>query len=70
MDTHEANGAVVYELASNLHHHLVCRECGDSVEIEHQAIENLYVKLKKQTGYALDDRHITLFGLCPNCRGG
>lgn len=69
MDTHEANGSTVYELASNLHHHLVCRECGQSLEIKHQALGNLYETLKKQTGYALDDRHITLFGLCPKCQG-
>jgi Fur family ferric uptake transcriptional regulator len=70
MSTHEAGGALVYEVASDLHHHLVCRECGESIEIEHDALETLYRTLKKQTGYALDDRHITLFGLCPGCQRG
>jgi len=70
MPTHEASGSLVYEVASDLHHHLVCRSCGESLEIEHAALETLYKTLRKQTGYALDDRHITLFGLCPGCQGG
>ncbi|HUF39238.1 MAG TPA: Fur family transcriptional regulator [Anaerolineales bacterium] len=69
MPTHEANGSLVYEVASDLHHHLVCRDCGESLEIGHDALASLYGTLKKQTGYVLDDRHITLFGLCPECQG-
>ena len=68
MCTSKGTGALVYELASNLHHHLVCRECGHSIEIEHEALDDLYASLNKQTGYALDDRHLTLFGLCPSCQ--
>ena len=70
MPTHEANGVLVYEVASDLHHHLVCRECGESIEIEHGELQNLYDTLNEKTGYAVDDRHITLFGLCPDCQGG
>jgi Fur family ferric uptake transcriptional regulator len=70
MSTHEVNGTTVYEVASNLHHHLVCRSCGESLEIDHDALDGLYRTLKKQTGYDLDDRHITLFGLCPDCQAG
>ena len=70
MPTHAAVGSIVYEVASELHHHLVCRDCGANLEIEHDALETLYDSLKKQTGYALDNRHITLFGLCPGCKEG
>ncbi len=68
MCTHNGSGNLVYELASNLHHHLVCRECGHSIEVEHRALEELYTNLNKQTGYALDERHVSLFGLCPGCQ--
>lgn len=68
MCSHQGSGTLVYELASNLHHHLVCRECGHSIEVEHEALDDLYSSLKRQTGYALDDRHVTLFGLCPGCQ--
>jgi Fur family ferric uptake transcriptional regulator len=70
MPTHTAGGTTAYEIASDLHHHLVCRECGESLEIENDALDALYDTVKKQTGYALDDRHMTLFGLCPDCQGG
>ena len=70
MCTRTSSGSLEYEVASNLHHHLVCRSCGASIEIEHGAFNDLYDTLKKQTGYALDERHMTLFGLCPACQGG
>ena len=70
MSTYEANGVLVYEIASDLHHHLVCRSCGESIEIEHNALQKLYDALNRKTGYAVDNRHITLFGLCPGCQGG
>lgn len=69
MPTHEANGVLVYEIASELHHHLVCRQCGESIEIEHHALQKLYDTLNRKTGFAVDDRHLTLFGLCPGCQG-
>jgi Fur family ferric uptake transcriptional regulator len=69
MPNHAAGSALVYEVASELHHHLVCRKCGESLEIGPDSLEALYATLKRRTGYELDDRHITLFGLCPACQG-
>jgi Fur family ferric uptake transcriptional regulator len=65
---HIGNGNLVYEVASHQHHHLICRECGESLEIGHDALDDLYARLKKETGFALDESHVTLFGLCPICQ--
>ncbi len=65
---HLGNGRTVYELASDNHHHLICRACGGSMQIEHAPLEKLYRQLEASTGYKLDSSHVTLFGLCPACQ--
>lgn len=62
------NGHLMYEIAGNDHHHIVCRSCGDELEIDHTLLENLYYKLESMTGYIRIDSHMTFFGLCPACQ--
>jgi len=68
MVAHMGNGQLVYEAAGHEHHHLVCRECNYSLEIDHSILEPLYQQLKESTGYEVDSIHVTFFGLCPHCR--
>jgi len=65
---HVGNGKMVYELAERHHHHLICRICGGTVEIEHAPLDLLYRQLEASTGYQLNSSHVTLFGLCPECQ--
>ena len=65
---HVGNGKIVYELANDTHHHLICRNCGRSMEVEHAPLQKLYRQLEISTGYKLDSSHVTLFGLCPDCQ--
>ena len=62
------SGRLVYELAGNRHHHLICRECGSEIEVKHALIKGIYAKLEAASGYRLTDDHLTLFGLCPSCQ--
>jgi Fe2+ or Zn2+ uptake regulation protein len=64
---HIGSGQLVYEIAGHAHHHLICRECGHSLEIDHEALEPLYQQLKNQTGFQIDSLHATFFGLCQSC---
>jgi len=66
---HVGNGQLVYEIAGHDHHHLICRACGQEMEIEHELLSDLYVLFKKHTGYHIDSIHTTFFGLCPACQG-
>jgi Fe2+ or Zn2+ uptake regulation protein len=66
--TNLANGHLVYELAKRNHSHIVCRECGSQVEIDPRELDSAYRKLAAITGYAVDQRHVNLSGLCPRCR--
>jgi Fur family ferric uptake transcriptional regulator len=62
------NGHFMYEIAGNEHHHIVCRICGDEIEVDHALLENLYHKLESTSGYLRIDSHMTFLGICPNCQ--
>ena len=66
--THTGSGHLVYELATEDHHHLVCRKCGAELHIEHATLEKLYAALETSSGYRFIDSHVTFFGLCPECQ--
>ena len=62
------NGHFVYEIAGNDHHHIVCRICGDEMQVEHTLLEQLYQKLESTSGFVRIDSHMTFFGVCPGCQ--
>ncbi len=66
--SHRGNGRVSYEIAGSDHHHLVCRNCGNEMEVEHSLLKTMYQKLESTSGYKLTDSHLTFFGLCPQCQ--
>lgn len=65
---HMENGHLGYQIASHDHHHLVCRSCGDEIEVDHTLIKSMYQKLESASGYKLTDSHVTFFGLCSDCK--
>jgi Fur family ferric uptake transcriptional regulator len=61
-------GESVYRRCSSVHHHhLVCRVCGRTVEIEGPAVETWAEKLAKQHGYSEVSHTLELFGTCSAC---
>lgn len=65
---HMGSGHLVYEIARQDHHHLICRTCGGEFQIDHAPLEKLYAELKSSSGYRSIDSHVTFFGLCPGCQ--
>jgi Fe2+ or Zn2+ uptake regulation protein len=65
---HVGGGQLVYEIAGYDHHHLICRNCGSTREIDHQLLTELYQEFQARTGYCIDGMHVTFFGLCPQCQ--
>jgi Fur family transcriptional regulator, ferric uptake regulator len=49
------------------HHHLTCRSCGRSVEVEGKAVERWADEVAKQAGFSEVGHTVELFGLCPDC---
>jgi Fe2+ or Zn2+ uptake regulation protein len=62
------NGHLMYEIAGSDHHHIVCRLCGDEMEVDHTLLGDLYQKLESTSGYVRIDSHMTFFGVCPSCQ--
>ncbi len=68
MAAHIGSGQLVYEIAGHDHHHLICRACGCTHEIDHEMLQVLYQQFQQKTGFQIDSLHVTFFGLCPECR--
>ncbi|MGD8554772.1 MAG: Fur family transcriptional regulator [Anaerolineales bacterium] len=52
------------------HSHLVCRACGQVMELPSEFIETFAEGVREDHGFALDTQHLTLTGLCAQCSQG
>jgi Fur family ferric uptake transcriptional regulator len=50
------------------HIHLVCRSCGQVIDADHQLIASLGEELRARHGFEADLQHVTIDGLCRECR--
>jgi Fur family ferric uptake transcriptional regulator len=51
------------------HHHVVCRRCGKSVEVEDSGLQSVVGEIARRSGYTIDTHRLELFGLCPDDQG-
>ncbi len=49
------------------HHHLICRNCGLTVEIEADAVENWAQQVAAEHGFTKPNHIVDVFGLCAEC---
>jgi Fur family ferric uptake transcriptional regulator len=65
------HGETLYRqcLTSGHHHHLTCRNCGCSVEVEGRAVEQWAEKVARENGFTEVGHTVELFGCCPDCAG-
>ena len=49
------------------HHHLVCRTCGRTVEVEGPAVERWTSAIAAEHGFANISHNLEIFGTCPQC---
>ena len=49
------------------HHHFVCRNCGDAIPFEDEALERAIAKLGKRLAASVDEHDVILKGRCPDC---
>ena len=63
------DGEAIYRRCSDTHHHhLVCRDCGATVEVEGPAVERWTRAIAAEHGYADVSHTLEIFGTCPDCR--
>jgi Fur family transcriptional regulator, ferric uptake regulator len=67
--THLSDRAPTYHSRSGPDHvHLKCRGCDQVIDAEPAAFEQMADELRTRHGFAPDIGHLTVFGLCANCR--
>jgi Fur family transcriptional regulator, ferric uptake regulator len=65
----DQNGETLYRRCetSAHHHHVTCRSCGRSVEVEGRAVERWADRVAAEAGFVDIDHTVEIFGLCPDC---
>lgn len=63
------DGEAIYRscATSKHHHHLVCRNCGYTVEVEGPTVERWADSVAAQHGFTEATHQIEIFGLCAQC---
>lgn len=62
------DGESMYRMCSPAHHHhLVCRSCGLTVEVEGPTVEKWADSVSAEHGFTDVSHTLEIFGLCPNC---
>jgi Fur family transcriptional regulator, ferric uptake regulator len=66
----QPDGESVYRRCSSdrHHHHLVCRSCGTTVEVDGPAVERWADRVAAEHGYADVSHTLEVFGTCRDCR--
>ena len=65
----QADGEAVYRRCPTAthHHHLVCRRCGRSVDIEGPAVERWAGQIADEHGFVDVEHTVEVFGTCVDC---
>jgi Fur family transcriptional regulator, ferric uptake regulator len=62
------DGESIYRMCSPAHHHhLVCRSCGLTVEVEGPTVEKWADSVSAEHGFSSVSHTLEIFGLCPTC---
>ena len=62
------DGEAIYRRCSDTHHHhLVCRTCGATVEVEGPAVERWTSAIAAEHGFSEISHNLEIFGTCPRC---
>ncbi|MDQ3628311.1 MAG: transcriptional repressor [Actinomycetota bacterium] len=65
---HGDDGTSVYRRCSaGHHHHLVCRACGRTVEVQDRPVERWAAKVATEHGFSDVEHQVEVFGVCGRC---
>ncbi len=52
------------------HHHLICRACSKSIEVESAELEEWAARIARNNGYRDVQHTAEIYGVCPVCSAG
>ena len=68
-ETDLGGGRVKYHPAENgHHHHLVCEECGKTIDLAESELFPLKESLLREHGFIADLHHLAIIGRCVKCK--
>jgi Fur family transcriptional regulator, stress-responsive regulator len=63
-----AGSPALYEVrVGDNHHHIVCRACGATTDVDCAVGQRPCLTPSETAGYVLDEAEVTFWGLCPDC---
>lgn len=67
--TDMGGGRVMYHpVEKGHHHHLICRECGATIDLSETALVPLRETLLREYQFIAELRHMGITGICVNCK--
>lgn len=67
-DALQSGGEALYRACTpSHHHHLICRRCGRTVELEAAAVERWAGQVAAAHGFVEPEHVVDIFGLCGRC---
>jgi Fe2+ or Zn2+ uptake regulation protein len=68
--SHFGHGPATYHLATSVHGHFVCEECGKLVEVPDSIFAGLAQEASTRFGFTIDPHHFAMLGRCADCGTG
>ncbi len=50
------------------HHHLICRRCGETVDVDCAVGERPCLQAADDSGFIIDEAEVIFWGTCPDCQ--
>jgi Fe2+ or Zn2+ uptake regulation protein len=67
---HFGHGPATYHLATSVHGHFVCEECGTLIEVPDSMFSGLARDASTRFGFTIDPHHFAMLGRCSACATG
>ena len=65
---HPAGSPALYEdRVGDNHHHLICRNCGKTVDVDCAVGETPCLTANEDAGFQVDEAEVVYWGTCPEC---
>lgn len=61
-------GAARFDRNIDRHHHLICTRCGNVMDLEDRALDQLPLPNRKLHGFKIDDFSVQFSGTCSDCQ--
>jgi Fe2+ or Zn2+ uptake regulation protein len=65
--SHFGHGPATYHLATSVHGHFVCEECGKLIEVPDSVFSGVAREAANRFGFTINPHHFAMLGRCADC---